>query len=83
MFVLNSGQQHIIKVKFCNHESEAQTLIRNGFWPGTPKQPKVAFDIRLMNIFYYFFLECRITWKKIYDAIQWLVPSLLKVYVSS
>lgn len=36
--------QHAIKVKFCEHEAEASTLVRNGFWPSSPKQPQVAFD---------------------------------------
>lgn len=50
------GQQHAIKLKCCEHEPEAITLIRNGFWPSTPKQPQVAFDIQFMTLLQYVFL---------------------------
>ncbi|RMX39089.1 hypothetical protein pdam_00017537, partial [Pocillopora damicornis] len=52
------GQQHPIKIKCCEHEPEAITLVRNGFLPSTPKQSQVAFDRGSM--FRYTFLECRI-----------------------
>ncbi|XP_066023302.1 uncharacterized protein [Pocillopora verrucosa] len=35
------GQQNPIKIKCCEHEPEAITLVRNGFWPSTPKQPQI------------------------------------------
>ena len=76
-----SGQQHRIHVKCCDHEPV--TLIRNGFWPSTPKQPQVAFDQKLMVLLQYLFLECRASLKTIYQALQWLAPSLSKVYVST
>ena len=79
---LFSGQ-HSIKVKFCEHEPEAATLVRNGFWPSSPKQPQVAFDQGLMMLLHYLFLECRVSLKNIYQALQWMAPSLSKVYVSS
>ena len=83
MFIfLSTGQQHAIKIKCCEHESEAVTLVRNGFWPSTPKQPQVAFDLELMTLLQYLFLECRVSLKSIYQALQWLAPSLSKVYVS-
>ncbi|CAH3044038.1 unnamed protein product [Pocillopora meandrina] len=52
------GQQHPIKIKCCEHEPETITLVRNGFWPSTPKQSQVAFDYGFM--FRYISLECRI-----------------------
>jgi len=79
---LLSGQ-HSIKVTFCEHEPEAATLVRNGFWPSSPKQPQVAFDQGLMMLLHYLFLECRVSLKNIYQALQWMAPSLSKVYVSS
>ncbi|KXJ06893.1 hypothetical protein AC249_AIPGENE21576 [Exaiptasia diaphana] len=55
------GQQHAIKMKCCEHESEALTIIRFGFWPSTPKQPKVAFDMQFMKLLQCIFLECRVS----------------------
>lgn len=78
----STGQQHAIKLKCCEHEPEAITLVKNGFWPSTPKQPQVAFDIKFMTIIQYLFLECRVSLKSIHQAMLWLAPSLSKVYVS-
>lgn len=55
------GLQHAIIVKCCEHEPEAITLISNGFWPSTPKQPQVAFDLGFMNLLQHLFLECRVS----------------------
>ena len=79
---LYKGQQNPIKIKCCEHEPEAITLVRNGFWPSTPKQPQVAFDLEFMALLQYIFLECRVSLRSICQALQWLVPPASKVYVS-
>lgn len=79
---LYTGQQNPIKIKCCEHEPEAITLVRNGFWPSTPKQPQVAFDLEFMALLQYIFLECRVSLRSICQALQWLVPPASKVYVS-
>ena len=79
---LYTGQQNPIKIKCCEHEPEAITLVRNGFWPFTPKQPQVAFDLEFMALLQYIFLECRVSLRSICQALQWLVPPASKVYVS-
>ncbi|XP_066023688.1 uncharacterized protein [Pocillopora verrucosa] len=75
------GQQNPIKIKCCEHEPEAITLVRNGFWPFTPKQPQVAFDLEFMALLQYIFLECRVSLRSICQALQWLVPPASKVYI--
>ena len=79
---LYTGQQNPIKIKCCEHEPEAITLVRNGFWPSTPKEPQVAFDLEFMALLQYIFLECRVSLRSICQALQWLVPPASKVYVS-
>ena len=79
---LYTGQQNPIKIKCCKHEPEAITLVRNGFWPFTPKEPQVAFDLEFMALLQYIFLECRVSLRSICQALQWLVPPASKVYVS-
>ena len=76
------GQQHPIKIKCCKHEPEALTLVRNGFWPFSPKQPQVAFDLGFMALLQYIFLESGGSLKSICQALQWLVPPASKVYIS-
>ena len=71
---LCTGKQHLIKIKCCEHEPEAITLVRNGFWPSTPKQPQVAFDLGFMVLLQYIFLECRVSLKSICQVLHWLVP---------
>ena len=72
-----------IKIKCCEYEPEAITLIRNSFWLSSPKQTQVAFDLGFMALFQYIFLECRVSLlKSICQALQWLVPPASKVYVS-
>ena len=83
LLLLSTGQQHAIKLKCCEHEPEAITLIRNGFWPSTPKQPQVAFDIQFMTLLQYVFLECRVSLKSIHQSLLWLSPPCSKVYVST
>lgn len=81
--LLSTGRQHAIKLKCCEHEPEAITIIRNGFWPSTPTQPHVAFDIQFMTLLQYIFLEYRVSLKSIHQALLWLAPSCSKVYVST
>ena len=44
------GHQHKTKVRFCRHEKESVTLVRNRLWPSSPEAPRVAFDFRLLEL---------------------------------
>ena len=44
------GLQHHVVFEFCLCESEAVTLVRNRFWPGTPAKPSVAFSFDFLEI---------------------------------
>ena len=57
VFFSISGNQHLKRVAVCNCESHAETLIRENFWPGTPKKTIVGFHFKLMDLAVVLFLH--------------------------
>ena len=45
VLVFVQGSSIPLKSNVAKHDPEAITLIRNGFWPSTPKQPQVTFEL--------------------------------------
>lgn len=68
---------------YYHDEEPCLTLIGYGMWPATPKEPKVAFDMHLMELAEVLFLECRLSTKQFCNALKWMVPDLHQAYVRS
>lgn len=68
---------------YYHDEEPCLTLIGYGMWPATPKEPKVAFDMHLMELAEVLFLECRLSTKQFWNALKWMVPDLHQAYVRS
>jgi hypothetical protein len=74
------GVQIKTSVMFYYDEEPCLTLIGYGMWPATPKEPKVAFEIHLIEVAEVLFLECRLSTKQFYNALKWLCPDLSQAY---
>ena len=57
---------------FCSCEKEAITITRYGFWPATPEQPKVAFEIDFMELATVLQLESHLPIRSFCDALQFM-----------
>ena len=76
------GRQHLKKIKFCKCQSDAEGLVSMGYWPGTFDKPKVAFDIRLLNLFNQLLMECHCSLDKLCAMLSLWRNPLLPSYVS-
>ena len=47
---LSTGNQQLKEVAVCDCESDAVTLVRCQFWPGSPERPSVGFHFKLMDL---------------------------------
>lgn len=56
-------------MKFCKCEMESVTLVRYRLWPSTPEAPRVAFDVKLMEMAVVLQLEGHLSLKSFCDAI--------------
>ena len=63
------GFQHLCKVMLCRCEDPANTLLRYNLWPATPTSPKVAFDVRFMEMLSVLQLECHLPAKTFCEAL--------------
>jgi len=55
------GRQHDVLVMFCQCEPEPVTLVRLRLWPSSPKTPRVAFCMGLMEFQRLLFLEAQVS----------------------
>ena len=62
--------QRALSVTFCECESDALTLMRLRYWPGTPKRPVVAFSFALMDWLEVLLLECQVAVKDFATGVE-------------
>lgn len=58
---LHIGLHFVAEVQLCSHENAAQTVLRYGFWPMTPIEPKTIVAIGLMESFRCLSLEAHLS----------------------
>ncbi|XP_076079987.1 uncharacterized protein LOC143050754 [Mytilus galloprovincialis] len=73
------GTQHICKIQLCRCETAAATLVRYNLWPATPSNPKIAFDIRFMELLSVLHLECHLPTKSFCDALGFLKSNFINL----
>ena len=76
------GIQFVIPVKFYPGENDCLTLLEYGLWPATPKEPRVAFDLKLMEWAEVLFLEAKLSTKSFCNSLNWIIPDMQQVFVS-
>ncbi|XP_050400331.1 uncharacterized protein LOC126817401 [Patella vulgata] len=59
-----------ISVKLCLSEEPAGRLLRFGLWPATPSSPKIAFDLKFMELLSVMQLECQTSTKSFFEAVK-------------
>ncbi|KAJ8308655.1 hypothetical protein KUTeg_013529 [Tegillarca granosa] len=64
------GVQHKCTITLCKCEEPAVTLMRYRLWPATPQKPRIAFDLRFMEILSALQLECHMSAKSFCDAME-------------
>jgi hypothetical protein len=45
-----SGRHHKVKMRFCNCEKRAATLLKHGLWPARPVSPNAAYHIDFLMV---------------------------------
>ena len=70
---------------FCSCESDALTLMRLRYWPGTPTRPLVAFSFALMDWMEALLLECQVAVQDFATALEAKIRGMFKklVYILS
>ena len=66
------GRIHPAIAHFCECETEAETLVRQCFWPGSPRQTKIAFSFQFLDTMISFLLSCHVSKKGFLAAMQHL-----------
>lgn len=64
------GRQHDVCVTFCDCESDCATLVRHNLWPASPRLPRVAFDMRLMELQNALFLEGQVSVQSFVSSLE-------------
>ncbi|XP_063431701.1 uncharacterized protein LOC134714389 [Mytilus trossulus] len=71
--------QHICKIQLCRCETAAATLVWYNLWPATPSIPKIAFDIRFMELLSVLHLECHLPTKSFCDALGFIKSNFINL----
>ena len=79
---LNLGNHHSKKIRFCQCEHPAVTLVRLHLWPGSPDRPTTAFQFRLMDQATDMFISCKVSLKEFTDVLEMKRPLLQPKIVS-
>jgi len=58
-FIFIAGRIHFVVVIVCECESEAETLVRLGYWPSSAEKPKIGYSLELLELFHFINLECQ------------------------
>ncbi|KAK6181329.1 hypothetical protein SNE40_009207 [Patella caerulea] len=66
------GSQHLCSVQLCRCEDTTTTLMRYRLWPSSPQKPRIAFDLRFMELLTVLLLESHLPAKSFCDAIDHL-----------
>ena len=80
---MSIGNQQLKEVAVCNCESDAVTLVRCQFWPGSPERLTRAFHFRLMDMVLDLFIPCQVSLKELCDVLELKRPPLQAKIVSS
>ena len=65
-----TGSHWDVNICFCNCHSEAETLVKLGFFPATPVRPSTAFQFLLLDKLEAFMLECQVSLKDFLAALN-------------
>ena len=79
---LSTGNQQLKEVAVCDCESDAVTLVRCQFWPGSPERPSVGFHFKLMDLAEKLFLYRQMSVKEFSELILEMTPPLQPNFVS-
>jgi hypothetical protein len=71
------------QVAVCECESDAVTLMRRQFWPGSPEKPTVGFHFKLMDLAETLFLHCQVSVKEFSEIVTELTNQLQPCLVST
>lgn len=63
---------HPIECQICRNEAPSVTLMRYDLWPASPTQPKVAFQIAVMELQQVLQLEAQVSLKAFCDMVKQL-----------
>ena len=76
------GRQMEVYFIFCACSSVAETLVKNKFFPATPKHPRLAFSFTLFDILEACMLECQVALKDFVAALDFLSSApMFKVHI--
>ena len=70
------GRQHDVLITFCHCEAEPVTLVRFKLWPASPKSPRVAFQMTLMDLQRMLFLEGHLSIQSFCSTLEHLQSEL-------
>lgn len=75
--------QHLKQVAVCECESNAVTLMRCQFWPGSPEKPTVGLHFKLMDLAETLFLHSQVSVKAFSEMVNELPNQLQPCIVST
>ena len=77
--ILHVGTQRRVQFQFCGCFSEAEILIKLGYFAATPQRPQLAFQFQLLDLLEALLLECQVSVKDLTAALDYISRCPLQV----